>query len=535
MRRAVDSSLIVIDTFSCTTTDTSCTMGINSSNVAFTFCIAVAAHAPGGVARSARRCQSGRKEVMLVPVHLRRVEPVRGSPKCLTLTWARPISYAVSEPEVKGGNLTSEIEYFAEGQRGAQIGDVKVTATRFTACLFRPDTLYTVRLRHRFYSDASPWSHWSNTNQGRTAEDAPSAAAAFWRQVKHSDKDGWRHVLLLWKALHHSLANGRVSSYNVTCQRKGVQALNSQGSCGIVDHTRTSCALVLPPERCSCFLTASNSAGTSPEAQIWLLGVSETEPPPPSQITVRPLDDNSLDVRWTAPVDQSLSGFVVEWSAVTEEKSSILHWNRLSSSCKALVITEGVEAMVHYAVSVKALYGERGTGQSRMRHVYTRQGAPSAGPKVEVQEISGNRLELTWSSVPVEKRHGYIRNYTIHYTHVHGHTRGECVPGEVRQYSLRNLLPGNYDIYMQANTDAGTGVAGPTSNVNIGSEDVSLLMLVQCAILPVILMALMLILMVCLAQNQMVKRKLCQDIPDPSNSSLAHWTPQTHLEVTFNP
>lgn len=28
---------------------------------------------------------------------------------------------------------------------------------------------------------------------------APSAAPAFWRRVKQTDMDGWRHILLLWK------------------------------------------------------------------------------------------------------------------------------------------------------------------------------------------------------------------------------------------------------------------------------------------------------------------------------------------------
>lgn len=44
------------------------------------------------------------------------------------------------------------------------------------------------------------------------------------------------------------------------------------------------------------------------------------------------------------------------------------------------------------------------------------------------------------------------------------------VPGHARGYSLRNLLPGNYDIFMRANTDAGAGAAGPVINVHIGED-----------------------------------------------------------------
>lgn len=143
-----------------------------------------------------------------------------------------------------------------------------------------------------------------------------------------------------------------------------------------------------------------------------------------------PLDDSGLDVRWMAPVDWSTSGFVVEWFAAREMNSSILHWERLNSSCTALVITgnpsiqtslmckiscsfclytaemneyeviffysssrstshsyldtdkyfhlcvvsEGLKPLERYVVSVKVLYGDRGVGQNRTVHIYTRQG-----------------------------------------------------------------------------------------------------------------------------------------------------------------
>ncbi|KAF7646847.1 hypothetical protein LDENG_00181550 [Lucifuga dentata] len=537
MRSAVpwaeNNSLIVTDSFDCTTSNTSCTVGIRHSNVAFIFCITITARFHGSVTSSAPRCQSGRKEVMLAPVTLLGAKPVSGRPRCLMLTWRRSLSYAASPSEIKDGILTSQIEVAAEGQPGVQITDVVVKNISFMVCCFRPDTSYTIRLRHRFLSAASPWSPWSNGCQGQTGEDAPSAAPAFWRQVNKTSNNGWRLVSLLWQPLPHFLANGKVLSYNVTCQKERGHVLKNCGSCEILDYTRTSCRLLLPTGRCSCSLTASNSAGTSPEAQIWLLGASETEPPPPSQTRAVPLDDNSLDVRWTAPTDLSLSGFVVEWFKVTERRSSMFYWDVVNSSCTSLVITEGVEPMVRYAVTVKVLHGERGTGQNRTLHVYTRQGAPSAGPKVEVHEISGSSMTLSWDPVPVELLHGYIRHYTLHYTHANQQSKRVFVSPHVRQYSLKNLLPGNYDIYMTANTDAGDGAAGPTSSVNIiGSEEVSVVVVV---VVPLILMSLILVLMVCLSQQKMVKQKLYHGIPDPSHSSLALWSPKAPLQNMKQP
>ncbi|XP_027131073.1 interleukin-6 receptor subunit beta isoform X1 [Larimichthys crocea] len=327
------------------------------------------------------------------------------------------------------------------------------------------------------------------------------------------------------------LANGRVLFFSVTCQTESAQVLSDHGSCSHLGHTSTSCSLHLPEGRCSCKLTASTSAGSSPKARIWLLGASEAEPPPPRQITATPLDDNSLDIRWMAPVDWSPSGFVVEWFAVkeTEKNNSILYWEKLNSSCKSLVITEGVKPMERYAVSVTALYGEQGAGQDGTIHMYTRQGAPTAAPKeVLVQQITGRTAEIVWSPVPVELLHGFIRNYTISYSKENQQAKRVLVPGHVHHYSLKNLLPGNYIILVQANTDAGPGKAGFTKmHIGEGSDEMSI---VTYTLLSIMGTTLPLALIACLAQSKMVKQKLCPDVPDPSDSSLANWTPKTTLE-----
>ncbi|CAJ1074431.1 interleukin-6 receptor subunit beta isoform X1 [Xyrichtys novacula] len=523
------SSNIPLTTFSCTTSGTSCTAALNGSSVRFTFCIVVTAHCQSGDVLSQSRCQSGRVEVVLPPVSLNSVKPVKERPRCLNVTWGLVIlaDFPVSHFEIKAGNLTSQIQFTAEGQLDVQVQNVTVRDYSFLVCVFRPDTIYSVRLRHRFMGPMSPWSLWSNEDRGRTGEAAPFAAPAFWRRVKQTDTDGRRLISLLWQPLPRSLASGRVLFYNVTCETQSSEVLNDRGSCEDLDHASLSCSLSLPAGRCSCALTASTSGGTSPETRIWLLGAFETEPPPPSSLALTPLDDGRLDVNWTSSSDEQSSGFVVEWFTVREKNSSILHWERLNSSCTALVITEGVKPLERLAVSVRVLYGERGAGQNRTVEVYTRQGAPLAGPLVEVKQISGSTVELTWTTAPVELLHGFIRNYTLYFKTATRPARSVSVPAHAVSYSLRSLSPGTYDIFMQANTDAGAGAAGPVANVHIGSEEVSALM---WTILPLTLTSMMLMLIACLLQTKMVKQKLFQDVPDPSNSSLAHWIPEPTLE-----
>ncbi|XP_028252195.1 interleukin-6 receptor subunit beta isoform X2 [Parambassis ranga] len=513
--------------FTCTTTDTYCTIKISSPRIEF--CITVIAHSGSRNISSTTRCQPGRREVMLPPVTLKTVEPVKGKPHCLNVTWSKTSvlsDFQVSKSEIEAGNLNSQIEVTAVGQLGVQVLNVTVMGYWFRACLFRPDTSYIIRLRHRYLGPESPWSLWSNTLQGRTSEDAPSAAPVFWRQVKQTVGAGWRFVSLFWKPLPPLLANGRVLFYNVTCQTGHAQVLSDHGSCRDLSHTNMSCSLLLPVGRSSCSLTASTSAGSSPKAHVWLIGASETEPPPPSQLTASPLDDHTMEVQWTAPDNQSLDGCVVEWSAV-RETNSMLHWEKLNSSCTKLVITEGLKAMERYSVSVKCLYGEQGASRNRTLYIYTRQGTPSAGPSVNVQHISGSRVEISWSLVPVELRHGFIRNYTLHCTSTNRPGKTVFVPSHVQRYTLQNLMPGYYDIFMQANTDAGAGVPGNHANVHIGSDETSMVLYV---VLPLFLTVFALVLMTCLVKSKTVQRKLFKDIPDPSSSSLSRWTPKTTVE-----
>lgn len=61
---------------------------------------------------------------------------------------------------------------------------------------------------------------------------------------------------------------------------------------------------------------------------------------PPGEVTAVPLDDHSLDVRWTAPAGGPVSGFVVEWFTAGDSRSAAAPWwQRLNASCRSLVIT----------------------------------------------------------------------------------------------------------------------------------------------------------------------------------------------------
>lgn len=62
---------------------------------------------------------------------------------------------------------------------------------------------------------------------------------------------------------------------------------------------------------------------------------------------------------------------------------------------------------------------------------------------------------LPYHILPIKASHVYL---------------GVFVPGHARSYTLQNLSPGNYAIFMQANTETGAGETGTMANVHIRED-----------------------------------------------------------------
>nr|XP_015220840.1 PREDICTED: granulocyte colony-stimulating factor receptor-like [Lepisosteus oculatus] len=357
------------------------------------------------------------------------------------------------------------------------------TSSSATLCLFSPFTRYSVQLRTRFHGNSRHWSEWSSALETRTEEAAPAVGPQLWRREGAVSADGRRRVTLQWKPLLQSQANGKILGYNVTCCWGGAPQGQEQQECGVLPPQRTSCVLVLPAPLCSCSLSAFNAAGHSPPARIALPDAGERVLPPPMALTVTPLDDSSLSVRWTPPLSQSVTGFVVEWCPLSEVTPCVPHWLRLAGNVTETVITEAVEPRVRYNVSVRALRQGRG-GAALSLPAYSRQGAPSAGPRLRVTDTWIGGVALQWDPIPIHLRHGFIRNYTVCYCGADNRTQQDGMSPVVTTslYCVALLL---------------LGVFG---------------------------------LLACLHLRHRIKKQLWPVVPDPANSSLASWTPKKLLK-----
>ncbi|KAJ8277258.1 hypothetical protein GJAV_G00073190 [Gymnothorax javanicus] len=497
-----------------TSSETRCSVPIETLNSHY--CIRVTSKSPHAEASSSRLCTEALDAAKLYAPVFTRLSAVPGEPRCLEFWWAEPEIFPLIEERVEEGLLVFQLEYSTEDQTQPCILEVDLRQNK--QCLFSPFTRYAIRIRYRYRSTLSHWSDWSGQLHARTEEAAPSAPPQFWRRIERARIKDWRRVILLWKPLPKTKANGQILGYHVSCWKEPSQIELNLGGCSAPPLSNTSCWLHLPPERCSCALFAWNTAGNSTRAVIGIPSTQHRETRDPLAVSVSPLDDITLGVQWTHPLAaSSVSGFVVEWCAVSESSPCWPHWQRLSPNCSSVNITEGVWPKVGYNVSVRGEFGtEVGPEQSVL--AYTRQGAPSAGPRLNVAELGSGTVLLRWDPVPLELRRGFIRNYTLYCEDGEHNGTRVVVPGHLQQHRLSGLS-GEYQFYLKASTDAGQGPAGPKLTVMVKGFAPSLGTVLTCSVLFLTGF----ILFSCLRWRQRIKHTLWPWVPDPSHSSVSHW------------
>ncbi|CAM4586954.1 unnamed protein product [Leuciscus chuanchicus] len=442
----------------------------------------------------------GLKSVKLPPPQIKHL---KSSARCLHVVWGMK-----RFPKDVKNHIRLQVEFTTHDQTRSQTVRAYSNET-LELCDLHPGSKYTVRLRAQDDRADAHWSSWTSIDT-TTAEKAPSAAPRLWRHIQPAEEAGKRRLTLLWKPVSWPEVNGVVLSYSASCRS---ELDSSQWTCGALNASRSSCVLAVSTDPCHCNLTATNSAGTSPPAHLYIPAHTDAELPPPQSISVTPLDDTRLKVEWTAALNQSESGFVLQWSSVPGSGPASLHWEQMNKTARSFNLT-GLLPEVPYNLSVVKLYGRR-AGSAKSVIAFTREGAPSVGPKMTVLRTSSSVIILQWEPVPLEKLHGFIQNYTVLYS-INGKSEKVCTRAE--QISLTGLTAGTYNICVMAHTAVG-GAAGPWHMVAVGLEDVQVIPILLCSLL---LSFLILIIPLCLRVR--IKQCLCPTVPDPSKSSLSVWS-----------
>uniref|UniRef100_A0A5F9DNR0 Interleukin-6 receptor subunit beta n=1 Tax=Oryctolagus cuniculus TaxID=9986 RepID=A0A5F9DNR0_RABIT len=368
--------------------------------------------------------------------------------------------------------------------------DTSTTRSSFTVQDLQPFTEYVFRMRCMKEDGKGFWSDWSEEASGITYEDRPSKAPSFWYKIDPSHTNGYRSVQLIWKTLSPFETNGRILDYEVTLTRWKSRLQNYT-----VNDTKLT--VNLTNDRYIATLTARNLVGKSDPSVLTIPACDFQATRPVMDLKAFP-KDNKLWVEWTAP-NESVRKYILEWCVLSDKLPCILDWQQ-----------------------------EDGT----THRTYLR--APSQGPMVRTKKVGKNEAVLEWDQLPVDVQNGFIRNYTIFYKTIIGNETAVNVDSSHTEYTLSSLTSDTlYMVRMVAYTDEG-GKDGPEftfTTPKFAQGEIEAIVVPVCL---AILFTTLLGVLFCFNKRDLIKKHIWPNVPDPSKSHIAQWSPPTPPRHNFN-
>ncbi|XP_072427487.1 interleukin-6 receptor subunit beta-like isoform X2 [Chiloscyllium punctatum] len=438
------------------------------------------------------------------------VHSILGQSRSLLVTWCKP---KMAPPNLP---LYYDLQYQKVGtSKWIQVKEETTSNTSFVLKNLKPFTNYTVAVRC-IGKDQIYWSRWSSVKSGVTSEDNPLTGPSIWRKIKNLDSEGKREVHVQWKALNRSKANGIILGYRVWYEkrrdRKIIQQFNT---------TSLNSSFLLTHDAYMITVIAYNSAGDSPEATLKVPAVNQMDDLPAVQDITTTSQNNQLLIHWNTsrPPDD---GYVIEWCLILNASpcTGPLHWQHEPNTSKMAYLQGDLEKFKRYNISVYAVYTD-GAGNPFSIPAYLQQDIPEVGPIIDAPLARETECTIKWHEIPVEKRRGFITNYTIFYKSAKGEA-GVTVNSTVHEYTLKSLQKNtDYTFYVMASTVKG----GMNSTLNsfttnaLGQRDIVVILV------PVLVIFLLLVnmLIICFNNKHRIAKHIWPDVADPAGSSLADW------------
>ncbi|XP_063151718.1 interleukin-6 receptor subunit beta [Candoia aspera] len=394
--------------------------------------------------------------------------------------------------------------------------DTASPRTSFTIQELRPNTKYIVRLCCAVYL-SEYWSNWSKVD-GFTAEDRPSKGPALWRNIKTSDSTGNWTLGLLWKELSPSEANGIILRYEVSIS--GRRPLFFPTRCYTLNTTQLT--LNVQSGTYDVSITAFNKVGKSPTS---VLLIPATNSKAPVKNIVAFPEGGKLWVNWTAP-KESVTKYIIEWHEACSNLSCTTEWRQESGSKQRTFLKGNIKPYKCYIITVYPLY-IGGQGEGKSTEAYLQQGVPTNGPSVRTKKLGKFEAVLEWKPLSVEEQNGFIKNYTVSYRTVTGDEKVEAVDPSETEFLLSSLSSNTlYMVHMTAYTESG-GTTGPLFTFSTNRfEDGEIEAIVVPVCLAFLLFTLLGVLF-CFHKRDIIKKHIWPNVPDPSKSVIAQWSPQT--------
>ncbi|XP_053304022.1 interleukin-6 receptor subunit beta [Spea bombifrons] len=399
--------------------------------------------------------------------------------------------------------------------------------TSFTLQDLLPYTEYVVSLRCMRSNGQGYWSDWSKEAWAITPEDKPTKGPELWRRIGNPDESGNRSLRLLWKELDPMYANGKITLYTASLRRR----TNEPYALAVVNVT--SYDFVIPKYSFIASVIANNSIGASPPSVLAIPSGKKTEVQP-AEIDVKAFPkDGKLWVEWT-PLNKSIDGYVIEWCIKSEQTACEIEWQREPSTSSGAFLRGNIFPFKCYLIKVYPLYYD-GRESSRSVEAYLQQGAPTTGPSVRTKKVEKYKAVLVWNPVPLDEQNGFIRNYTLTFSPSHGNVTTVVIDSSNTEYTLSSLKGDTlYNIHMTAYTENGKkdGPVYTFTTQRFANGEVEAIV-VSCCIGFLIL--LLVGAFICFRKRDLIKKHIWPNVPDPSKSNIAQWSPHTPSRHEFNP
>lgn len=396
----------------------------------------------------------------------------------------------------------------------------------FTLQDLRPYTKYNVSIRCMKVDGKGYWSDWSAEMSGTTPETKPSKKVDLWRFIESSGSHNSRLMHLMWKKLDPSAANGEIVEYEVQIR------LKDQHSAKPFNVSSTSLNYTLTLEAYIVTVTAYNSVGKSPPATLVIPAATQKELPPVQSLKAF-LKNGQLWVEWKASHLQ-VNAYILEWCVESEREPCLISWQQEESSTESTALRgKDIKPFKRYIISIYPIYSS-GPGAIQTVRAYLQQDRPLQGPVVKAKKIGKRETVLVWDQIPLDDQNGFIKNFTIFYRTEEGSEHHVTVDSSCREYTLSSLTRNTlYVVHMAASTEKGSksGPAITFTTLKFAKGEIEAIVIPVCV---AFLLCSVLGMLFCLNRCKVIKKHVWPNVPDPSNSTIARWSPQSPTRY-FNP
>ncbi|XP_051972953.1 interleukin-6 receptor subunit beta-like [Xyrauchen texanus] len=470
------------------------------------------------------------------PFHVRVLSEINFSTS-LMVTWEPPLHPDVME-------LSCIIRYCQAGfPVWTEVPEnLKLSHTKsFRLQPLHPYTEYVVQMKCIKKLLESYWSDWSANATERTTEAKPASSPDLWRLIQLTTHN--RNVTLIWTAPVQ--ANGKILRYDLEISQdremfeRRVVRLNELEN--FRSHHTYSMDLQ-PGKMATIEITATNSAGVSPKATL-LIPRTDKELPGVHDVSWS-VNDGQLQVKWLPPPLSSLpvSEYLLEWVKIPlREFQSDTHWQRVPPQVNRTTLTGDFKPFKRYNISVYPIYTDHfrysnkthrysQAGRPVTTAAYIKQGSPLEGPTAKVTKSKKTSAELTWEEIPLDSQRGFITGYTIFYK-TGNIEKFLPVKAHLCSSVLTDLTSeSEYVVHIMVSTVAGSknGSDFNFKTAKYGDGEVEMVVVGVCFSF---LFFTVFTIMFCLRKREVIKELLWPHVPDPNDSSIAHWSPDFSVKT----